>query len=218
MSAALIEAARAALEALLLESTSPPIPETAAAIADLRTALAAAEQPAKPAPHAMQQLTAALKADPDYAWSWHCNLAMPVMDATGVTHRAANEAGARLMRHLFDIDITKHPHYSVKAESPAAPAQAAEDCERRPYGDLRNAKWLDPECYAKGACQSLLFKAAAEQPLTDEQLLAIARNEASGTSVKLTRDVGPYEVTEPTHVYRCIARAIEVAHGIGSKA
>lgn len=30
--------------------------------------------------------------------------------------------------------------------------------ERKPYGDLRNAKWLDPECYAAGACQSLKFK------------------------------------------------------------
>lgn len=78
-------------------------------------ALAAAEVPVEPAPHAMQQLTAALQADPEYAWSWHCNLAMPVMDATGSTHRIANEAGARLMRHLFDIDITKHPHYQVEA-------------------------------------------------------------------------------------------------------
>ena len=149
MSAALIEAARAALEALLLESTSPPIPETAAAIADLRTALAAAEQPAEPAPHAMQQLTAALKADPDYAWSWHCNLAMPVMDATGVTHRAANEAGARLMRHLFDIDITKHPHYSVRAESPAAPAQAPTD--EFVYRVVRSVQpHLDDTCKAWG--------------------------------------------------------------------
>ena len=76
----------------------------------------------EPAPHAMQQLTAALQADPDYAWSWHCNLAMPVMDVTGVTHRVANEAGARLMRHLFDIDITKHPHYQVDTATPAQPA------------------------------------------------------------------------------------------------
>ena len=57
----------------------------------------------------------------------------------------------------------------------------------------------------------------AAQPLTDEQLLAIARDAAGGTSIKLTRDVGPYEVTELTHVYRCIARAIELAHGIGSQ-
>jgi hypothetical protein len=51
-------------------------------------------------------------------------------------------------------------------------------------------------------------------PLTEEQLLRIARDEAMGTSIKLTRDVGPYEVTEPTYVYKQIARAIERAHGI----
>ena len=132
---ALIEAARAALselEAVLCD------PEGRAgirgsdadnaiidgALTSLRAALAAAEaQPVgEPAPHAMQQLTAALQADPDYAWSWHCNLAMPVMDVTGVTHRVANEAGARLMRHLFDIDITKHPHYQVDTAPPAQPA------------------------------------------------------------------------------------------------
>lgn len=79
-----------------------------------------APQP-EPAPNALRQLTAALQADPDYAWSWHCNLAMPVMDATGVTHRVANEAGARLMRHLFDIDITNHPHWNVCADPAPAP-------------------------------------------------------------------------------------------------
>lgn len=41
------------------------------------------------------------------------------------------------------------------------PEQQAEPklSDRRPYGDLRNAKWLDPECYGAGACQSLKFKA-----------------------------------------------------------
>ena len=47
----------------------------------------------------------------------------------------------------------------------------------------------------------------AQAPLTDDVLLKIAREHA-GTTIKLTRDVGPYEVTEPTHVYRLIARAI----------
>ena len=72
------------------------------------------------APHAMQQLTAALQADPDYAWSWHCNLAMPIMDATNVSPALANVAGARLMRHLFDIDMTKHPHYLPRFDEEVA--------------------------------------------------------------------------------------------------
>ena len=45
----------------------------------------------------------------------------------------------------------------------AALAEPQPDCERRPFGDLRNAKWLDPECYEEGACQSLKFK-QAQQP------------------------------------------------------
>lgn len=33
---------------------------------------------------------------------------------------------------------------------------------QQPQGDLRHAKWLDPECYEPGACQSLKFKAQHE--------------------------------------------------------
>lgn len=40
--------------------------------------------------------------------------------------------------------------------------------DRQPFGDLRNAKWLDPECYGAGACQSLKFKAQPVQELADE--------------------------------------------------
>lgn len=53
----------------------------------------------------------AIHANPDLAWTWHCNLTRPVSDCLNVGHKKANEAGAQLMRHLFDIDITQHPHY-----------------------------------------------------------------------------------------------------------
>lgn len=52
-----------------------------------------------------------MEADPDFAWAWHCNIAMPIMDSLGVSHQQANEAAAALMMHLFDTDITNHPHY-----------------------------------------------------------------------------------------------------------
>ena len=54
---------------------------------------------------------AAMVADPEYAWAWHCNLAMPIMDTCEVSHRVANESAAHLMQHLFDYDITAHPQY-----------------------------------------------------------------------------------------------------------
>ncbi len=60
---------------------------------------------------AIDDLKHAMQADPEYAWGWHCNLAVPIMDATGTTHQLANEAAAHLMQHLFDYDITAHPHY-----------------------------------------------------------------------------------------------------------
>ena len=60
---------------------------------------------------AFDELKAAMNADSEYAWGWHCNLAVPIMDAAGVGHERANRAAAHLMQHLFDYDITTHPHY-----------------------------------------------------------------------------------------------------------
>ena len=79
----------------------------------------------QPAPNAMQSLTAALKGDPEYAWAWHCNLAMPIMDNAKVSHRVANITAARLMQHLFGIDTEKHPHFEVAVEAPQADSQPA---------------------------------------------------------------------------------------------
>lgn len=52
---------------------------------------------------AMAILSKAMKEDPSYAWSWHCNLAMPIYDQ-GVSHSTANLAAARLMEHIFNAD------------------------------------------------------------------------------------------------------------------
>lgn len=49
-------------------------------------------------------LKRAILADPGYAWSWHCNFAMPIYDS-GVDHEIANKAAARLMEHIFQADI-----------------------------------------------------------------------------------------------------------------
>lgn len=47
---------------------------------------------------------AALHADPEYAWSWHCNIAMPIMDELGCSHADANKCAVKLMKHLFSVD------------------------------------------------------------------------------------------------------------------
>lgn len=60
---------------------------------------------------AMDRLKTAIRMDPGYAWSWHCNLAMPILDTRRVIgeplirHRQANEMAANLMQHLFDVDV-----------------------------------------------------------------------------------------------------------------
>ncbi len=53
-----------------------------------------------------------IKNDPETAWAWHCNIAMPLLDVLGLTHKDANQAAAHLMRHLFDVDITKDERFA----------------------------------------------------------------------------------------------------------
>lgn len=68
---------------------------------------------------AFEALKVAMAADPEYAWSWHCNLAVPIMDAAGISHEKANVAACYLMQHLFDYDVTADSRY----EYGKAPAQ-----------------------------------------------------------------------------------------------
>jgi len=50
-------------------------------------------------------LKKAIQDDDDYAWSWHCNIAVPFMDEGG-THEMANRAAARCMRTMFGVDVS----------------------------------------------------------------------------------------------------------------
>ncbi len=52
----------------------------------------------------------ALKNDPDLAWGWQCNLAVPLMDG-GMTHEAANYVAAKIMQNIFDINIQHHKQF-----------------------------------------------------------------------------------------------------------
>lgn len=54
-----------------------------------------------------------LKADRCYAWSWHCNIAVPLMDQFGCSHESANRSAAELMRHLFHVDVTTFPEWKA---------------------------------------------------------------------------------------------------------
>lgn len=60
-----------------------------------------------PLSSAVDIVCAGLRDDLDYAWSWHCNIAMAAVDA-GCPHDVANEGAARFMEMLGGVDTRKH--------------------------------------------------------------------------------------------------------------
>lgn len=118
------EALKQALEALELHAKQYPHMQkgyTVDAITDLRQALAnealdkmaenARElgiqmQPAhqqEPVAAAMRTVIEAMQVDPEYAWSWHCNIAMAFVDAGG-DHYTGNQGAARFMKMLANVE------------------------------------------------------------------------------------------------------------------
>ena len=55
---------------------------------------------------AIETLSAQMKSDPGYAWSWHCNLAMLAVDA-GAKHGAANKRAAQFMSNVAHQPFTQ---------------------------------------------------------------------------------------------------------------
>jgi len=97
---------------------------------------------------AFAQLKAALQADAEYAWSWHCNFAMPIMDSIHCSAVDANKAGASLMRHVFDIDIRKHSHWNHDAAR--SDAQPRAPLPNAPYTHIcpkcHEPAWMERAC------------------------------------------------------------------------
>lgn len=79
---------------------------------------------------AMAILAKAMKEDPDYAWTWHCNLAMPIHDSMSDTqpqrHALANIAAARIMAHVFDVNTMSTYETDLKREHLTTSAQTTE--------------------------------------------------------------------------------------------
>ena len=71
----------------------------------------------KHVPESMSTVTNAIRNDPDYAWSWHCNIAMAAMDE-GVDHMTANKLAARFLMILTGVDTTKNPHFPKEPVEP----------------------------------------------------------------------------------------------------
>jgi len=61
---------------------------------------------------AMDILRRAMVNDPDYAWGWHCNIAMAAYD-NGLSHSKANKSAAFFMKLAFNVDTTNNKHYKT---------------------------------------------------------------------------------------------------------
>lgn len=55
----------------------------------------------------------AVNEDDEYAWSWHCSIAVSVMDAGG-NHKDANKAAARFMLQAFGKKAEEMEYYMYK--------------------------------------------------------------------------------------------------------
>jgi dimeric dUTPase (all-alpha-NTP-PPase superfamily) len=56
---------------------------------------------------ALETLKKSFEIDSSYAWSWFCNIKMPIFDYGGVSINKADEVAKYIMKHLFDYDVTK---------------------------------------------------------------------------------------------------------------
>uniref|UniRef100_A0AB39CCG6 Virion structural protein n=1 Tax=Pseudomonas phage RVTF4 TaxID=3236931 RepID=A0AB39CCG6_9VIRU len=61
-----------------------------------------------------------LAEDQPWAWSWFCNIAVPLMDRLDISHHDANVAAAHLFQHLFSIDVTGWKEYQDIINNPDA--------------------------------------------------------------------------------------------------
>jgi len=59
---------------------------------------------------AYRTLSRAMQADPDFAHSWQCNIAMPIFDGSHgkLTLEEANAIADDLMSHLFEVKKANH--------------------------------------------------------------------------------------------------------------
>ena len=71
----------------------------------------------KHVPESVATVCNAIRNDPGYAWSWHCNIAMAAVDE-GVNHMAANKLAARFLMILTGVDTTKNPAFPKEPVEP----------------------------------------------------------------------------------------------------
>jgi len=81
-------------------------------VAQLGAENAALKEAITPA-QALDTLSEAFRKNPDYAHSWHCNIAMACIDAMPAgwvsSHEIGNDAASRFMKNAFNVETDTQP-------------------------------------------------------------------------------------------------------------
>jgi hypothetical protein len=88
----------------------------------------------------LANLKFAMSDDPDYAWSWHCNLACSMMNE-GILHEVANRAAARFMETAFGVDTSQNEHFNEMFAARPNDSQATSN-SRPPFSWSANVEPL----------------------------------------------------------------------------
>jgi len=69
---------------------------------------------------AFDVLKQAMEKDANYAWSWHCNIAVMAQDA-GASHAIANDGAARFMKLCFGVDTARESELAKEESNKKEP-------------------------------------------------------------------------------------------------
>ena len=100
------------------------------------------EVPAAEATSPIKGLIDAMKADPEYAWSWHCNLVMAMEDAGAGTLQDCNKGAALFMSRLTNgaVDTTQHPDIKAAVSELLSKSQDGQEAKSSgPYPENAGA-------------------------------------------------------------------------------
>lgn len=128
-------------------------------------------------PDAMKVVIGALRADPDYAWSWHCNITMSMVDE-GIDHAAAEHGAQRFLNLLCGpgpMLVPAHPLRDRVQAKPVNSSDAMHELVQRSQAALWMS-YLDEKAEVEqlreelDALKASAPAAPAQVPLTDERL------------------------------------------------
>ena len=174
-------------------------------------ALAAAPQPAEAAPKPNSSATeAGARAQADA----HVRALHWVRDGDKNCRYNNWVAETPLGRILITWKGWKEDHYATIDEFPGAELGVVGDPDE--LRDLAESEfWRRVDALAAQP-QQPAPEPVARVPLTEKQMLDCVRSVGTPAPMGLTRDRGPYEVTEPTWFLIQLVRSVERAHGIAA--